>query len=76
MILNLLIFFCLWSSSYADVPSTINLGGIFNIYDANGVADTKAIQHLSAFLLAIDQINKRSDILPNTTIMSSAMLMS
>jgi ABC-type branched-subunit amino acid transport system substrate-binding protein len=61
-----ILIICVRSS--ALVPSTINLGGIFNIYDANGVADTKAMQHMSAFLLAIDQINKRTDILPNTTI--------
>jgi ABC-type branched-subunit amino acid transport system substrate-binding protein len=66
--LVLIVSVCLLHVCHADVPSTINLGGIFNIYDANGVADTKAIQHLSAFLLAIDQINKRTDILPNTTI--------
>jgi ABC-type branched-subunit amino acid transport system substrate-binding protein len=50
------------------VPPILTVGGFFNIYDVEGVVDTQALQHMSAFLLAIEEINERSDILPNTTI--------
>jgi ABC-type branched-subunit amino acid transport system substrate-binding protein len=68
LVVTLLLMMLTATGSSAIAPSSLTIGGFFNIYDANGVANNAALQHLSAFLLAIDQINQLSDLLPNTTI--------
>jgi ABC-type branched-subunit amino acid transport system substrate-binding protein len=58
--------------AHADgTPTTFRLGGLFPLYKtaAAGFArDSGGIQRLAAFLLAVDEINNSSDILPRTKI--------
>ena len=59
----LLILFYLFAACSAT--TNITIGGLFSIFDANGDVDHDQLEHLGAFLLAIDEINADSSILPN-----------
>jgi hypothetical protein len=57
--------FCLsflWST---QATSILPIGGLFSIFDENGVVDIAQLEHASVFLQAVDEINKNPDILPN-----------
>jgi len=48
---------------YGDIKENVTIAGIFNIYDEYGNVDYVQLEHLSAFVLAINDINARTDIL-------------
>jgi hypothetical protein len=57
----------------ANIPTEIRIGGLFAPYNSSGERDEKTIQHLAAFVMAIGEINDKSDgvaddLLPNTTL--------
>jgi hypothetical protein len=61
------------SLAVAAVPATVNIGGLFSIFDEDGNPDHDAMQLQAAFVLAIGAINNKADgfyddILPNTQI--------
>ncbi len=58
---------------HASVPSSVNIGGMFSLFDSNGVVQNDAVQYLSAFLMAVEDINNKTDgifddVLPGTTL--------
>jgi len=54
-------------------PNVIKLGGIFNIFNINGLPDPMQAQCLAAFLLAVKEINADKSILPNTQIVTGVV---
>eukprot|EP01041_Mallomonas_annulata_P004843 gene4843-9647_t len=50
---------------FADSRKVINVAGIFTPFNASGGTDVENIQSISAFIMGIQEINSRNDILPN-----------
>lgn len=48
-----------------ESTTNITIGGLFNIFDTNGNVNHDQLEHLGAFLIAINEINEDSTILPN-----------
>jgi ABC-type branched-subunit amino acid transport system substrate-binding protein len=58
------LLFC-WTKFAISTTTSITIGGVFNIFDSNGIIANDKLQHLSAFLMAVDEINQNTTILPN-----------
>jgi ABC-type branched-subunit amino acid transport system substrate-binding protein len=43
----------------------LHIGGLFSIFDEQGVLDIAQLEHASVFLQAVDEINKNPNLLPN-----------
>jgi hypothetical protein len=61
---------------YADDDSVIKIAAFFDIFDADGNANSKSAQRLAAFLMAIRDLNDKSDgiyddLLPNKKLVFS-----
>jgi ABC-type branched-subunit amino acid transport system substrate-binding protein len=48
-----------------SATTSLTIGGVFNVFDANGNVDLEKLQHLTAFQMAVDEINEDATILPN-----------
>ena len=48
-------------------PSEVRVGGLFPLFRTSGPAITTGQQRLAGFLLAVEEINADSTVLPNTT---------
>jgi hypothetical protein len=62
-----------WQRVLAAAPASINLGGIFSQLNSAGLPDANALQAQAAFIIAVNQINNKTDgifddILPDTMI--------
>ena len=62
---------CLVASAAASAPPAVNIGGLFSIFDSDGNPDNEAIQLQAAFLMAVEDLNNKSDgmfddVLPDT----------
>lgn len=55
----------LWFVSVFGYRDNYTIGGFFNIFDSSNHVNEPEFQRLAGFLMAIDEINNRSDILPN-----------
>jgi hypothetical protein len=71
--LRILILWSSWAGWVCSVPSTVNIGGIFAPISSTGVLARDQQEHLAAFVMAINEINNKSDglydnVLVNTTL--------
>ena len=65
------------SGAWATPPATVNIGGLFPMFKTSAASyakDASGIDRLSAFKLAIDEINDKTDgvadnLLPNTQLL-------
>ena len=59
--------------SFSNPPTVLKIGGLFSPFDDSGNVNSMQVQSLAAFLLAVKQINNKTDgvlddILPDSTI--------
>ena len=54
-------------------PEVLKIGGLFSVFDQLGVADPLQTQCLAAFIMAIEEINNNSHLLPNTTLVTGVI---
>ena len=57
--------------AFEHYPSILKIGGLFSVFNEDGSVNIHQAEHLSAFLMAIDEINNKTDgimddILPNS----------
>ena len=69
----ILYIFTVWNvnhflTSAIGPPATVRIGGLMRMFTPTNTKDVTGIQYLYAFLMAIDEINRDSSILPNTQI--------
>jgi len=62
--------------TFDEPPNVRKLGGLFSLFNPSGQPDYIQIEYLTAFLMAVEEINDKSDgifddILPNTQIVVS-----
>ncbi len=66
--LFMLAFLCLGFLDFSHGITDIVVGGMFNHFNSAGQIDYDQLEHLMAFLMAIDEINNNSTFLPGYTI--------
>lgn len=54
------------AAAFCDPPACVRIGGLFPMVQTSGKLDQSGMLRLGAFLLAIDEINNSTDLLPNT----------
>jgi hypothetical protein len=65
--MRIIFHLCLWFCTIHAITNVLPIGGLFAIFneEEEGGIDTDQLEHASAFLLAVDEINKNPDLLPN-----------
>ena len=59
--------------SHDKTPRVVKLGGFFNPFGANNLPDIQQAQCLAAFLMAIEEINANTALLPRTHLVSGVV---
>jgi ABC-type branched-subunit amino acid transport system substrate-binding protein len=65
--------------SHSSMPAVLKIGAFFQPYDSEGAFFPEQAQYMAAFLMAIEEINDKTDglwdnLLPNTTLVSSIQI--